>query len=127
METAAIVLVLKTPFLTAVFFWRAGARGGMLTPALATGAAAGTPVGADHQCGGRNSISCSGSLNGPARQGVLAITQRAAVFGAAIFVWELARPPLWLLLVFPGRRLERLRLAASRRAWPGLEARVASQ
>jgi H+/Cl- antiporter ClcA len=31
--------------------------------------------------------------------GVLAITQRAP-YWAAIFVWELARPPLWLLLVF---------------------------
>jgi H+/Cl- antiporter ClcA len=31
--------------------------------------------------------------------GVLAITQRTP-FWAAIFVWELARPPLWLLLVF---------------------------
>ena len=31
--------------------------------------------------------------------GVLAITQRAPVF-AALFVWELARPPYWLLVVF---------------------------
>jgi H+/Cl- antiporter ClcA len=31
--------------------------------------------------------------------GVLAITQRAPLW-AAMFVWELARPPLWLLLVF---------------------------
>jgi hypothetical protein len=30
---------------------------------------------------------------------VLAVTQRTP-FWAAIFVWELARPPLWLLLVF---------------------------
>jgi hypothetical protein len=30
---------------------------------------------------------------------VLAITQRTP-FWAAIFVWELARPPLWLGLVF---------------------------
>ena len=37
------------------------------------------------------------SLAGAA--GVLAITQRTP-FWAAIFVWELARPPLWLLLVF---------------------------
>src|SRR5271155_3431457 len=40
LETAAAVLILK-PLLTAVFL-RAGARGGMLTPALAIGAAAGT-------------------------------------------------------------------------------------
>ena len=32
-------------------------------------------------------------------KGVLAITQSAPLW-AAIFVWELARPPLWLLLVF---------------------------
>jgi hypothetical protein len=31
--------------------------------------------------------------------GVLAITQRAPAF-AALFVWELARPPYWLLLAF---------------------------
>jgi H+/Cl- antiporter ClcA len=31
--------------------------------------------------------------------GVLAITQRAPAF-AALFVWELAHPPIWLLLVF---------------------------
>jgi hypothetical protein len=31
--------------------------------------------------------------------GVLAITQRAPAW-AALFVWELARPPYWLLIVF---------------------------
>ena len=31
--------------------------------------------------------------------GVLAITQRAPIW-AAIFVWELARPPWWLMVVF---------------------------
>ncbi len=31
--------------------------------------------------------------------GVLAITQGAPLW-AALFVWELARPPLWLLIVF---------------------------
>jgi H+/Cl- antiporter ClcA len=31
--------------------------------------------------------------------GVLAITQRAPLW-AALFVWELARPPWWLLAVF---------------------------
>ena len=31
--------------------------------------------------------------------GVLAITQGAPIW-AALFVWELARPPLWLLVVF---------------------------
>src|SRR6202012_1909954 len=40
LTTATAVLILK-PLLTALFL-RAGAAGGMLTPALATGAAAGT-------------------------------------------------------------------------------------
>jgi H+/Cl- antiporter ClcA len=96
METAAIVLVLK-PILTAVFL-RAGARGGMLTPALATGAAAGTLlVLIINAVAGSQYHVPAVSMAGAA--GVLAITQRAP-FWSAIFVWELARPPLWLLLVF---------------------------
>ena len=95
-EAAAIVLVLK-PILTAVFL-RAGARGGMLTPALATGAAAGTLlVLIINAAAGTQYHVPAVSMAGAA--GVLAITQRAP-FWAAIFVWELARPPLWLLLVF---------------------------
>jgi len=96
LSTAAAVLALK-PLLTAVFL-RAGATGGMLTPALATGAAAGTlfvltvnAVAGTHF--GVPALSLAGAA------GVLAITQRTP-FWAAIFVWELARPPLWLLLVF---------------------------
>jgi H+/Cl- antiporter ClcA len=96
LETAAIVLVLK-PLLTAVFL-RAGARGGMFTPALATGAAAGTLfVLSINAVTGTQFHVPAISLAGAA--GVLAVTQRAP-FWAAIFVWELARPPLWLLLVF---------------------------
>jgi H+/Cl- antiporter ClcA len=95
-ETAAIVLVLK-PILTAVFL-RAGARGGMLTPALATGAAAGTLlVLTINALAGTQYHVPAVSMAGAA--GVLAVTQRAP-YWAAIFVWELARPPLWLLLVF---------------------------
>ena len=96
LTTAAAVLILK-PLLTAVFL-RAGAAGGMLTPALATGAAAGTlfvltinaATGAHYHV---PAISLAGAA------GVLAVTQ-GTPFWAAIFVWELARPPLWLLLVF---------------------------
>jgi H+/Cl- antiporter ClcA len=96
LTTAAAVLILK-PFLTAVFL-RAGATGGMLTPALATGAAAGTlfvltinaATGAHYHV---PAISLAGAAS------VLAVTQ-GTPFWAAIFVWELARPPLWLLLVF---------------------------
>jgi H+/Cl- antiporter ClcA len=96
LETAAAVLVLK-PLLTAVFL-RAGARGGMLTPALAIGAAAGTlfVLIIDAVAGTHFHVPAI-SMAGAA--GVLAVTQRAP-FWAAIFVWELARPPLWLLLVF---------------------------
>jgi chloride channel protein, CIC family len=96
METAAIVLVLK-PVLTAVFL-RAGARGGMLTPALATGAAAGTLLVLIINAGAGTEYHVPAvSMAGAA--GVLAITQRAPIW-ASIFVWELSRPPLWLLLVF---------------------------
>ncbi len=70
----------------------------MLTPALATGAAAGTlfvltinaATGAHYHV---PAISLAGAA------GVLAVTQ-GTPFWAAIFVWEVARPPLWLLLVF---------------------------
>jgi H+/Cl- antiporter ClcA len=96
LPTAAAVLVLK-PLLTAVFL-RAGARGGMLNPALATGAAAGTLLVLIINTATGNHFHVPAiSLAGAA--GVLAVTQRAP-FWAAIFVWELARPPLWLLLVF---------------------------
>ena len=96
LTTAAAVLALK-PLLTAVFL-RAGATGGMLTPALATGAAAGTLfVLSINAAAGTHFHVQAISLAGAA--GVLAITQ-GTPFWAAIFVWELARPPLWLLLVF---------------------------
>lgn len=96
LTSAAALLVLK-PLLTAVFL-RAGGVGGLLTPALATGAAMGaviavafstwTPV---HLSVPAVSLACAA--------GVLAIAQRAPMW-AAVFVWELARPPLWLLVVF---------------------------
>jgi H+/Cl- antiporter ClcA len=96
LDTAAIVLALKL-VVTAAFL-RAGARGGLFTPALATGAAAGTlfvltinaVVGTQFHV---PAIALAGSA------GVLAITQGAPLW-AAIFVWELARPPLWMLLIF---------------------------
>lgn len=91
---AAAVLVLK-PLLTAVFL-RAGAVGGLLTPALATGAAAGTLVALTvNAVAGTELHVAVLSMAGAA--GVLAVTQRTPVW-AAIFVWELSRPPLWLLL-----------------------------
>ncbi|HEU0191245.1 MAG TPA: chloride channel protein [Mycobacterium sp.] len=93
---AAAILVLK-PVLTAVFL-RAGGTGGMMTPSLATGAAAGSLlVLAINLVLGWHAHVPAVSLAGAA--GVLAVTQRAPVW-AAVFVWELARPPLWLLAVF---------------------------
>ena len=93
---AAVILLLK-PLLTALFL-RAGAVGGLLTPALATGAAAGSLATlALNQFGGTDIHVSAVSLTCAA--GVLAVTQRAPAF-AALFVWELARPPYWLLAVF---------------------------
>ena len=93
---AAVILMLK-PLLTALFL-RAGAVGGLLTPALATGAAAGSLATlALNQLGGTHIHVSAVSLMCAA--GVLAVTQRAPAF-AALFVWELARPPYWLLVVF---------------------------
>ncbi|KAA0095317.1 chloride ion channel protein [Mycolicibacterium sp. P1-18] len=93
---AAVILVLK-PLLTALFL-RAGAIGGLLTPALATGAAAGTvaTLALNHLAGTHFQVA---AVSLACAAGVLAVTQRAPLF-AALFVWELARPPLWLFVVF---------------------------
>lgn len=93
---AAVILVLK-PLLTAGFL-RAGAVGGLLTPALATGAALGSviTIAINGWAGAAVSVA---AVSLTVAAGVLAITQRAPVW-AAIFVWELARPPWWLLAVF---------------------------
>lgn len=96
LTSAAVILALK-PVLTALFL-RAGGAGGLLTPSLATGAAAGTLLVLTlNQFAGTH-------LHGPvislgAAAGVLAVTQGSPIW-AAIFVWELARPPIWILLVF---------------------------
>ncbi|SPM33330.1 H+/Cl-antiporter ClcA, partial [Mycobacterium rhizamassiliense] len=96
LSAAAAILLLK-PLLTALFL-RAGGAGGMLTPSLATGAAAGAVVVlAINWATGAQLHVPTVSLSGAA--GVLAITQGSPIW-AAIFVWELARPPLWLFLVF---------------------------
>jgi H+/Cl- antiporter ClcA len=93
---AAIILFLK-PLLTAMFL-RTGAVGGMITPAMATGAAAGSmaAVALNHLAGTDVDVA---AISLTCAAGVLAITQRAPAF-AALFVWELARPPYWLLVVF---------------------------
>jgi H+/Cl- antiporter ClcA len=96
LSAAAAILLLK-PLLTALFL-RAGGAGGMLTPSLAAGAATGTLlVLTINWIAGTHLHVPAVSLAGAA--GVLAVTQGSPIW-AAIFVWELARPPLWLFLVF---------------------------
>jgi H+/Cl- antiporter ClcA len=93
---AAMIFLLK-PILTAVFL-RAGAVGGMLTPALATGSALGSIVALSINTWTEHPVSVA-AVSLTCAAGVLAITQRAPVW-AALFVWELARPPWWVLLPF---------------------------
>jgi H+/Cl- antiporter ClcA len=96
LSAAATILVLK-PLLTALYL-RAGGAGGMLTPSLATGAAAGAVlVLVVNWLAGTHLHVPAVSLSGAA--GVLAVTQGSPIW-ASIFVWELARPPFWLFLVF---------------------------
>ncbi len=96
LSAAAAILVLK-PLLTALFL-RAGGAGGMLTPSLATGAAAGALlVLTINWVAGMQLHVPTVSLAGAA--GVLAVTQGSPIW-AAIFVWELAHPPPWVFLVF---------------------------
>ena len=96
LTSAAAILALK-PLLTALFL-RAGGAGGMLTPSLATGAAAGSLlVLTINWAGGTDFQVPATSLAGAA--GVLAVTQGSPIW-AAIFVWELAHPPPWMFLVF---------------------------
>ncbi|MDV3124337.1 chloride channel protein [Mycobacterium sp. 21AC1] len=93
----AVVILFLKPVLTAVFL-RAGAVGGMLTPALATGAAAGSLVALAINTWTGQSVSVA-AVSLTCAAGVLAITQRAPLW-AALFVWELARPPWWVLAPF---------------------------
>jgi H+/Cl- antiporter ClcA len=96
LASALAILALK-PLLTALFL-RAGGAGGLLTPSLATGAAAGAAlVLLINWAAGTDLHVPAVSLAGAA--GVLAVTQGSPIW-AAIFVWELARPPLWLFLLF---------------------------
>ncbi len=96
LTSAAVILMLK-PLLTAVFL-RSGAVGGMLTPALATGAAMGSVVAFSVNAWTSLHVSVP-AVSLACAAGVLAITQGTPIW-ASIFVWELARPPWWLLIVF---------------------------
>lgn len=108
--SAAVILLLK-PVLTAVFL-RAGAVGGMLTPALATGAALGSLVALAINTLDLHPVSVA-AVSLTCAAGVLAVTQRAPIW-AALFVWELARPPLWVLLPFLAAALAAYGLQALR-------------
>ncbi|WP_066898822.1 chloride channel protein [Mycolicibacterium houstonense] len=94
--SAAAILLLK-PLLTAIFL-RAGAVGGMLTPALATGAALGSIIALAINTWTGQIVSIA-AVSLTCAAGVLAVTQQAPIW-AALFVWELARPPWWVLLPF---------------------------
>jgi H+/Cl- antiporter ClcA len=72
--------------------------GGLLTPSLATGAALGTVIALSINTWTALGVSVP-ALSLVCATGVLTITQRAPLW-AAIFVWELARPPWWLMIVF---------------------------
>jgi len=96
LASAGAILLIK-PLVTAVFL-RAGAVGGMLTPALATGAAMGSVVAVAVNTWTPLTVSVP-AVSLACAAGVLAITQGAPAW-AALFVWELARPPWWLLIVF---------------------------
>ena len=112
---SAVVILFLKPLLTAAFL-RAGAVGGMLTPALATGAAMGSVVAIAINTWTPHHVSVP-AVSLTCAAGVLAITQRAPMW-AAIFVWELARPPWWLLAVFLVAALAAhgIRVLAERRA-----------
>ncbi len=108
-----VAMVLK-PALTALFI-RAGAVGGMLTPALSTGVATGAFVAlAVNHLGGDASVPTLALIGGAA---VLGITQHAPVF-AAVFTAELIHPPLdvWAMLLFAAVGSHLVPAAVSRRA-----------
>ena len=117
LASAGAILLLK-PLVTAIFL-RAGAVGGMLTPALATGAAMGslvalsintwTPV---HVSVPAVALSCAA--------GVLAITQGAPIW-AALFVWGTGPPAVVAARGVRGRRgaAHLLDAAIKRRRTPG--------
>ena len=76
---SAVVILFLKPLLTAVFL-RAGAVGGMLTPALATGAAMGSVVAIAINTWTQHTVSVP-AVSLTCAAGVLAITQRAPAFG----------------------------------------------
>ena len=107
-----LAFVLK-PLLTALFI-RAGAVGGMLTPALATGVAMGAFVALTiNHLDGHASVPTLALVGGAA---VLGITAQAPVF-AAIFTAELTHPPpeVWAMLLLASIGAQAVRTMAARR------------
>jgi len=78
------VLALVKPLLTTGFI-RAGAEGGLITPSMATGAAAAAAL---LLATGHSGLVAAGAI--VAAGGVLAVTQDAPVFGG-VMAWELTR------------------------------------
>jgi H+/Cl- antiporter ClcA len=108
----AVAMLLK-PLLTGLFI-RAGAVGGMLTPALSTGVATGAFAAlAINQFGGHASVPTFALIGGAA---VLGITQHAPVF-AAVFTAELTHPPIavWSMLLLATGGAHVIHAAATRR------------
>jgi len=106
----AVAVVLK-PLLTALFL-RAGAVGGLLTPALSTGVALGACAALVIQdWGGTASVPALAIIAGAA---MVAVTQNAPVI-AAVFAAELMRPPLEVaaMLVVAALGAHRLGIAIS--------------
>jgi H+/Cl- antiporter ClcA len=107
------VLLAAKPLATGITYG-SGVTGGFLTPALGTGAALGAAVALAGEWAGQAWPVPVFALIGAV--GVLAATQRAPWF-AAVFGWELARPPilvLGLLLVVAWGAVP----VARRLAWP---------
>ena len=86
-------VVLLKPLLTGATLG-AGATGGLLAPSFALGGSAGAVIAGLARLAGWEASAPVLALVGAGA--VLAITQRAPVFGT-LFVWELARPEPWVL------------------------------
>ncbi len=96
--TALVALsgvVLLKPLLTGATLG-AGATGGLLAPSFALGGSAGAVIAGLARLAGWEASAPVLALVGAGA--VLAITQRAPVFGT-LFVWELARPEPWVLVL----------------------------
>lgn len=109
---AVAAAVILKPVLTALFI-RAGAVGGMITPALSTGTATGASIAiAVNQFGGHVSVATSALIGGAA---VLGVTQNAPIF-AAVFAAELTHPSVGVcgLLLLAALGAHAVRLVAQR-------------